>query len=107
MAPSKLLFDAQDANDQVCVKFVRSYSMGAHQWCGEMGFAPQLRGFERLPGGWFMVVMDKLGDEYKAFDFLQNNPPGMREPLEKCLIGLHQAGLRARRRTRYKCYGQG
>ena len=62
MTLSKLLFDAQDANKQVCIKFVCSYSMGAHQWCSKMEFAVQLRGFKHLPGGWFMVIMDKLGD---------------------------------------------
>jgi hypothetical protein len=31
--------------------------------CAQLGFAPQLFGFESLPGGWFMVIMDWLGSD--------------------------------------------
>lgn len=44
----------------ICIKFVQQYSTAAHKHCASMGFAPRLRGFERLPGGWYMVVMDRL-----------------------------------------------
>ncbi|KAF9220631.1 hypothetical protein BS17DRAFT_848507, partial [Gyrodon lividus] len=43
----------------ICIKFVQ-YSRDAHLHCASSGFAPRLRGFEKLPGGSYMVVMDKL-----------------------------------------------
>jgi serine/threonine protein kinase len=50
----------EDPTVQICIKFARRYSKEAHLHCAESGFAPKLRGFEELPGGWYMVVMDKL-----------------------------------------------
>lgn len=44
----------------ICIKFVQRYSRDAHLHCASSGFAPRLRGFEKLPGGWYMVVMDRL-----------------------------------------------
>ncbi|KAG6327248.1 hypothetical protein ID866_11841, partial [Astraeus odoratus] len=52
----------------VCIKFVHQYSADAHKECASLGYAPMLRGFEELPGGWFMVVMDRLPlEEYDPF----------------------------------------
>ncbi|KAG2029126.1 hypothetical protein BDR03DRAFT_881769 [Suillus americanus] len=49
-----------DAEVPICIKFVQEYSKDAHMHCAEAGLAPKLRGFEQLPGGWYMVVMDRL-----------------------------------------------
>ena len=51
-----------DPTVPICVKFSRRYSKEAHLHCAELGFAPKLRGFEELPGEWYMVVMDRLVD---------------------------------------------
>ena len=60
----KLLFLGQmPDNRTICIKFVRRYSNEAHKCCAQLGFAPQLFGFESLPGGWFMVIMDWLGSD--------------------------------------------
>lgn len=60
----KLLFLGQmPDNRTICIKFVRRYSDEAHKCCAQLGFAPQLFGFESLPGGWFMVIMDWLGSD--------------------------------------------
>ena len=40
------------------VKFARQYSIALHAFCAERGYAPAIRGFERTPGGWFVVAMD-------------------------------------------------
>ncbi|KAI5988677.1 hypothetical protein F5J12DRAFT_865256 [Pisolithus orientalis] len=45
----------------ICIKFVRSYSKAAHLHFASLGLAPRLRGFEELAGGWYMVIMDRLG----------------------------------------------
>ncbi|KAI9463181.1 hypothetical protein HD554DRAFT_2195728 [Boletus coccyginus] len=50
----------EDRGVQICVKFTRRYSKDAHLHCAKSGHAPTLRGFEKLPGGWYMVVMDRL-----------------------------------------------
>ena len=30
--------------------------------CATLGYAPTLYGFKELPGGWFMVIMDRLSE---------------------------------------------
>ena len=40
------------------VKFARQYSIALHAFCAERGYAPAIRGFEQIPGGWFVVAMD-------------------------------------------------
>jgi serine/threonine protein kinase len=49
-----------DAEVPICIKFVQAYSQDAHMHCADAGVAPKLRGFEQLPGGWYMAVMDRL-----------------------------------------------
>ncbi|KAG6374838.1 hypothetical protein JVT61DRAFT_4223 [Boletus reticuloceps] len=58
----------EDPTVQICIKFTRCYSKEAHLHCAELGFAPELRGF--LPGGWYMVVMDRL----VGYDLLADLP---------------------------------
>ncbi|KAH7918819.1 hypothetical protein BV22DRAFT_1075898 [Leucogyrophana mollusca] len=89
----RLLFfgTLRDKND-ICVKFVRSYSDTAHALCASMGRAPALRGFERLPGGWLMVVMDALrADDY--LDFRGSEPSSvLLAGIKETLTRLHDAG---------------
>jgi hypothetical protein len=60
----KLVFLAKmENNENVYAKFARQYLMEAHSICSSMGFAPALKGFERIAGGWYMVVMDAITDE--------------------------------------------
>ncbi|KAK7455294.1 hypothetical protein VKT23_011167 [Stygiomarasmius scandens] len=65
---NKLVFHGKSGGAEVCVKFVTRYSKEAHLHCVKLGIAPVLRGFESLPGGWFMVVMDWIGNDYVSFD---------------------------------------
>jgi serine/threonine protein kinase len=62
--PKRLIFfgtlSEQHAAVPICIKFVRRYSQDAHLHCAMLGVAPRLRGFETLPGGWYMVVMDEI-----------------------------------------------
>jgi hypothetical protein len=62
--PDKLIFFGESDGIKVCVKFVTRYSKEAHIQCASMGIAPILRGFEALPSGWFMVVMDRIDDVF-------------------------------------------
>ena len=91
--PDNLVFFGESNGTEVCVKFTTRYLREAHEVCASMGIAPPLRGFETLPGGWFMVVMDRIGDEFVAMDVSKS-------PLTNELRGLvtkkttlfHQSG---------------
>jgi len=46
-ATAKLVFFGKtDRDEDICIKFVRSYSKDAHLYCASKGCAPALRGFE-------------------------------------------------------------
>jgi hypothetical protein len=88
----KLIFHGTMGKDKVFVKFVRRYSKEAHLKCASLGFAPALRGFDLIPGGWYMVVMDLLREGYHGLD--QSDAKGsfqneIREKVER----LHQEGF--------------
>jgi len=91
LAHDKLVFCAREGNNNVFVKFVRQYSKEAHIKCTSMGFAPQLRGFEKVPGGWYMVIMDYLDDTYEDLDDSQFKTSFDGQIREK-IVSLHQAG---------------
>jgi hypothetical protein len=86
----KLLFTAAETIDgeKICVKFVRSYSKEVHAHCASNNFAPALKGFEALPGGWYMVIMEMVGEDYCLLsDFEDDYPHG--EDIREKLISLH------------------
>jgi serine/threonine protein kinase len=86
----KLIFMATtEKKEIVCVKFSRTYSQEAQTICASMGCAPKVRGFEQVAGGWYMVVMDYIGEEYGALGY----PSGaLYELMKPKLIELHQRG---------------
>jgi tRNA A-37 threonylcarbamoyl transferase component Bud32 len=63
--------------------------MKAHLVCCSLGIAPQLRGFRRVPGGWYMIVMDAIGDE---FDYFHKPIAAHFEPMKEKIVALHQKG---------------
>jgi hypothetical protein len=52
--------NAEPGSHDVVIKFVRRYSRTCHEECHRLGIAPKLLAFERLPGGWYVVVMEWL-----------------------------------------------
>ena len=89
--PRKLVFFGQtDDSEHICIKFVRFYSKEAHMICHSMGCAPALRGFQRIPGGWDMVVMDIISLDYCYAD--TSTPYPCQQEIEGKLVALHQAG---------------
>ncbi|KAF9235365.1 hypothetical protein BU15DRAFT_51454 [Melanogaster broomeanus] len=88
----KLIFFGKLSNQQpICIKFVRQYSKDAHWLCASVGCAPTLHGFEAIPGGWFMVVMDRLSGEYvELHEIIATAPP--LDSIRKALTQLHQKG---------------
>lgn len=60
----KLVFVATTEDDtKVLVKFTHHYSELVHWFCAKIGVAPTLLGFQNLPAGWWMVVMEYLDPE--------------------------------------------
>ena len=62
---STLVFFGIEETTPICIKFVRRYSSEAHLFCASRGFAPKLKGFDKLAGGWYMVVMENISDDYR------------------------------------------
>jgi hypothetical protein len=90
MKGGNLMFTARTEDSTVvCVKFSRIYCVEAHRLCASMGFAPAVRGFERLPGGWFMIVMDYVSEEYHH---MENRSTEMYEMIKEKITALHQRG---------------
>jgi tRNA A-37 threonylcarbamoyl transferase component Bud32 len=60
--------------------------------CSSLGFAPALRGFEVIPGGWYIVVMDFIDDEYHD---LKDSPAkgSFETEVREKVTSLHQAGF--------------
>ena len=44
----------------VLLKFTRTYSIELHALCSSLGHAPNIIGFQRLPGDWYAVAMEYL-----------------------------------------------
>ena len=61
----QVLEDAPENFPEYVVKFTCCYDKTTHQVFAELEIAPQLYGFEHLPGGWKMVVMAFVGDDFK------------------------------------------
>ena len=80
--------------EELCIKFVRRYSKEAHRICASGLCAPRLRGFESLPGGWYMVVMDAVDKEYIDLSKLDKSArtPDLLEKIRAKLSHLHQEG---------------
>lgn len=92
MDNSKLLFAAAETpdNEMICIKFVRHYSKDVHVFCASKGFAPILKGLEELSGGWWMVVMEMIGDDYCRLSDLPPPYTHCQDVIEK-VTSLHQA----------------
>jgi hypothetical protein len=84
-----LIFFGESAGYDVCVKFVTRYSKEVHLYCVSLDISPQLRGFETLPGGWLMIVMDRIDEEYVALDNKSAMHPHLRDSIMTQQAALH------------------
>ena len=92
----KLIFFATIRNTgrEVCIKFTHRYSREVHEACANMRIAPKLLGYELLPGGWIMVVMDKIDGDYTSLSAATITMRGhLYNLIKKKLEGLHQSGM--------------
>lgn len=62
--------------------------------CSELIFAPPLRAFLIIPGGWYMVVMDYVGNNYEELDDAWLN---LSNSTHKSLVhkNMNQSGISA------------
>ena len=80
-------------NEGIYVKFTRQYSRDLHVFCAGRGLAPKLLGFERLPGGWIALAMEKVDivglSTISSFAELDT----WRDSIQGLVKGFHGAGL--------------
>jgi len=86
---------------KLCIKFTHQYGEDVHRFCAEKGCAPKLYAVQRLPGGFYMVVMDDIGEEYiDLHSFVNNNQEvrsssaysDLKGKIQQFLEEMHQAG---------------
>lgn len=64
-SPAHLRFVAiTAAGEKIYIKFTSTYSEDAHTFCASRGFAPALKGVKDLPGGWRLVAMELIWEDY-------------------------------------------
>jgi len=88
----KLLYGGlTGAGRRVAVKFVQRYSKELHEYCASRELAPALLGFEKLAGGWFMVVMEHM-DDYETLATLKDRasiPTQLRQMVTDLVTSFH------------------
>ena len=95
MAPvrGKAFIHLQDADGQadlhqICLRLLK----GSPFLCISKGFAPALIRFDCLPGGWHVVVMDAINEDYAELN-TQLLTPLIVDGIEAKIIELHQQGF--------------
>ena len=89
-----MFFGIEDNDDSICIEFVRTYSRDAHESLAFLGYAPALRGFEKIPGAWLMVVMDMLPDDFEMLSESKDRlSPSAFANLLQAVNSLHNAGF--------------
>ncbi|RDB20459.1 hypothetical protein Hypma_012434 [Hypsizygus marmoreus] len=78
--------------ESICVKFVHQYSKDAHAVFATLGCAPKLRALERLPGGWFLVVMDDVRRHYRPYAPLTDRTPTLHTVVKASVQKVHELG---------------
>jgi serine/threonine protein kinase len=90
-----LLFRAETAdNNALAIKYTRQYSLEAHILLSENGLAPKLHGFESIPGGWKMVVMEYIDESYQLLSEVEPmNREQFRDSIQHSVSLLHKYGF--------------
>jgi hypothetical protein len=96
---NRFLYHADNVSNKtpILVKFTRRYSTALHKFCADRGHAPQLLGFENLPGGWMAVVMEYLESAQGLQEAWKSGGQGDAMRWQKEMAGLvkdfHDAGF--------------
>jgi hypothetical protein len=89
--PDQMQVDSEPSQPvRVIIKFVRRYSVEAHDYCARQGYSPQLMGYETVAGGWYLVVMEEVDMAiYQPFVDSPDKPTFPdREKLRPAVVGL-------------------
>lgn len=93
-AEKKLVFFGElEKEVPICIKFTRRYSMSAHEFCAKKGWAPELLGYEELPGGWRMIVMEDMVEHQLLNRSSAEDQEELHAKLRQILTELHAAGM--------------
>jgi serine/threonine protein kinase len=78
----------------ILLKFSRQYSKDLHQFCTSIKHAPELLGFEMLPGGWFGVAMEYLPSAERILESknLANHGEKWLEDIDNVVTAFHAQG---------------
>ncbi|THU86781.1 hypothetical protein K435DRAFT_970156 [Dendrothele bispora CBS 962.96] len=83
-----------DTKDPLFIKFTQQYGEEVHRAAADLGIAPRLLAVEKLPMGWFMVVMDDIRKEYETWDDIGHvEYRGLKGNLVEALKKLHEKGV--------------
>ena len=94
---SRLLYAAKTpgADNPILIKFSRTYSIELHKFCTNLGHAPQILGFQRLPGGWCAVAMEYLEEAVPITDapLLSAHRDCWTDEIQALVEGFHRQNL--------------
>lgn len=80
---------------KIMIKFTRQYSIALHAFCAERGHAPEIHGFEKIPGGWNVIAMDFISPSMRLA--ASPHPDRFRQKwiddLQKLMESFHEEGL--------------
>jgi serine/threonine protein kinase len=89
-----LLFRAKTVDNRLAIKYTRQYSLDARQLLSDAGLAPELHGFESIPGGWKMVVMQYMDKSYQLLSKLEHkNRELFKDSIQQSVSLLHENGF--------------
>ncbi|PVF94707.1 hypothetical protein CPB86DRAFT_712672 [Serendipita vermifera] len=74
------------------VKFCRKYPKEVHLLCSKLEIAPKLYGFQPLPGGWYMVIMEYMAD-YTPLSDVEAPSPLTNQQIRTAMQVMHEAGI--------------
>lgn len=78
---------------EVIVKFTQQYFPALHSFCAERRSAPQLLGYDIIPGGWHVVVMEKIKQQASSLEFhARNHLQTWSQDLNSLVKDVHDKG---------------
>ncbi|KIL58378.1 hypothetical protein M378DRAFT_181285 [Amanita muscaria Koide BX008] len=85
--PYPRLYVAETPDKQrVLIKFTRRYPIELHEYCANLGHAPPILAFEKLPGGWCATAMEYIESGPPITD--PSLPPAHRDCWAAALLRL-------------------
>ncbi|KAJ3505994.1 hypothetical protein NLJ89_g7118 [Agrocybe chaxingu] len=94
--PTRLLFLARTPEGKtIVIKFTRQYCAKLHALCADLGYAPQLHAFERLPGGRYGIAMEYISDATPLYNLSRAHPEREHwyKEIRRVMTAFHAEGL--------------